>query len=41
MRAFITAVLVALILAIAAGAVLETYVQERSTNAYARPGTRV
>jgi hypothetical protein len=41
MREFIAAVLVALVLAMAAGAVLETYVQEGSTSAYARPGTRV
>jgi hypothetical protein len=41
MKVFVTAVLVAAILAIAAGTVLETYVQERSTDTYARPSVRV
>jgi hypothetical protein len=41
MKAFVAAVLVAAILAIAAGTVLEKYVQERSTDSYARPSVRV
>jgi hypothetical protein len=41
MKAFITAVLVAGLLAMAAGAALNSYVQETSTDAYARPSARV
>jgi len=41
MKAFIAAVLVAAILAIAAGTVLDKYVQERSRDTYARPSVRV
>jgi hypothetical protein len=41
MKAFIAAVLVAAALAFAAATALETYIQERSTDAYARPSARV
>lgn len=41
MRAFIAAVLVAIILAMAAGAVLDSFLQQRSTDAYAHPSARV
>jgi Na+(H+)/acetate symporter ActP len=41
MRAFIAAVVVAGILAVAAGTVLNTFFQEKSTDAYARPSARV
>ena len=41
MKEFIAAVLIAVILAMAGGAALETYVQQRSTDAYALPSARV
>jgi hypothetical protein len=41
MKAFIVAVVVAGILAIAAATALETYLQESSMHAYARPSARV
>jgi hypothetical protein len=41
MKAFITAVVVAVLLAIVAGAALNRFVQETSTDAYARPSARV
>ena len=41
MRAFIAAVLMAVILAMAGGAVLESFLQQRSTDAYAHPSARV
>jgi hypothetical protein len=41
MKAFITAVLVAAILAIAAGTTLSTYVQKTATDAYLEPSARL
>ena len=41
MRAFIAAALIAIILAMAAGAALETFLQQRSTDAYTHPSARV
>jgi hypothetical protein len=41
MRAFLAAVLIAVILAMTAGAVLESFLQQRSTDAYAHPSARV
>jgi hypothetical protein len=41
MKAFITAVVVAGLLAIAAATALNTYVQATSSDAYARPSARV
>jgi hypothetical protein len=41
MKAFIAAVLVAVILAIAAGTTLNEYVQKTSTNAYSEPSARL
>lgn len=41
MKPFITAVVVAALLAVAAGTALNKFVQETSTDAYARPSARV
>jgi Tfp pilus assembly protein PilE len=41
MKAFITAVVVAAILAIAAGTTLNSYVQKTSTEAYLEPSARL
>jgi hypothetical protein len=41
MKAFITAVVVAVVLAAVAGAALNKLVQETSTDAFARPSARV
>jgi hypothetical protein len=41
MKAFISAVVVAVLLAVAASAALNSFVQETSTDAYARPSARV
>ena len=41
MKAFMVAIIVAGLLAVAAATVLNSYVQETSTDAYARPSARV
>jgi uncharacterized membrane protein YraQ (UPF0718 family) len=41
MKAFITAVVAAVLLAVVAGTALNKFMQETSTDAYARPSARV